>query len=59
MVWRKGKRYLDIDKLSSFLHTDLESDARIKELFSELGIGQLFEIEKDDAVVERNKGQKS
>ncbi|NLL12231.1 MAG: hypothetical protein GX267_02395 [Fibrobacter sp.] len=52
---KKGKRYLDIDKLSSFLHTDLESDARIKELFSELGIGQLFEIEKDDAVVEKKQ----
>lgn len=47
---KKGKRYLDIDKLSSFLYTDLESDARIKEIFSELGIGQLFEIAKDDAV---------
>ena len=37
------------------MHTDLESDARIKELFSELGIGQLFEIEKDDAVVEKKQ----
>ena len=50
---KNGKRYLDIDKLSSFLYTDLDSDARIKEIFSELGIGQLFEITKNGAFPER------
>lgn len=47
---KQGKKYLEIDKLSSFIMTDIHRDKGLKETFSRFGVGHLFGVLRDDAI---------
>ena len=40
-------KYLNIDKLSSFMTSDIRSNQKVKDVFIEAGCGNLFELDKD------------
>ncbi len=39
-----GKKYFEIDKLSTFMHSNISKDEKLKSLFMEAGCGSLFKI---------------
>ncbi len=43
------KKYLKIDKLSTFASSDLRGDARLRKLFTDAGCGSLFELTTESA----------
>ncbi len=38
------QKYLELDKLSTFIGTDLKNDPELKEIFTRVGCGSLFEL---------------
>lgn len=49
------KSYLDINKLSSFWNSDIESDVKIKDKFKKFGLEHFFNRIKPGAVPEMRK----
>lgn len=45
-VDKTDKKYLNIDKLSTFINSDIKKDERLKELFCNAGCGDLFRLDK-------------
>jgi hypothetical protein len=43
-IVRRDKEYLEIDKLSAFVRSDLSSDERLKKLFNDAGCGSLIQL---------------
>ncbi|MEI6854114.1 MAG: hypothetical protein WCL06_14805, partial [Bacteroidota bacterium] len=40
------KKYLQIDKLSTFLASDIQTNQKVKNIFVEAGCGSLFELDQ-------------
>ena len=47
-----GKKYFEIDKLSTFIYSDIQKDEKLKSLFVEAGCKDLFNTE---SIVEQNR----
>ena len=47
-------KYLDIDKLSTFVHSDIRHNERVKEIFLNAGCGSLFEVD-NQTMLDMNK----
>jgi hypothetical protein len=45
-VQKEDKKYLGIDKLSTFMEYDIEKDEKLKKIFDLAGCGDLFEVKK-------------
>ena len=45
-VQKEDKKYLGIDKLSTFVNSDIEQDGNLKAIFCQAGCGDLFKIKK-------------
>lgn len=45
-LMKEDKKYLAIDKLSSFIHSDISKNAIVKEIFIKAGCQSLFEIDE-------------
>lgn len=45
-VQKEDKKYLGIDKLSTFINSDIEANETLKEIFTQAGCGSLFEMKK-------------
>ncbi len=43
---KADKKYLGIDKLSTFIQSDIKKDEKLKALFCEAGCGDLFKLDK-------------
>lgn len=43
-VQKEDKKYLGIDKLDTFIHSDIEQNHELKELFIKAGCGDLFKL---------------
>jgi hypothetical protein len=43
---KADKKYLGIDKLSTFIQSDIKKDEKLKDLFCEAGCGNLFNLSK-------------
>ena len=43
---KADKKYLGIDKLSTFIQSDIKNDEKLKALFYEAGCGDLFKLDK-------------
>jgi hypothetical protein len=43
---KADKKYLHIDKLSTFINSDIKKDEKLKELFVEAGCGGLFDLDE-------------
>lgn len=54
---KEDKKYLAIDKLSSFIHSDIKDNERIKAIFINAGCESLFEI--DSSVCVQQGGEQS
>ena len=46
-IMKEDKMYLTIDKLSSFVHSDIRSNERVKAIFIKAGCQSLFELDKE------------
>lgn len=44
---KADKKYLGIDKLSTFIQSDIKKDEKLKALFCEAGCGELFNLDKN------------
>lgn len=44
---KADKKYLGIDRLSAFVHSDIKEDKKLKSLFYEAGCGDLFRVNKN------------
>lgn len=44
---KTDKEFLGIDKLSTFIHSDIKENKKLKTLFCQAGCGDLFQINKD------------
>jgi hypothetical protein len=44
---KADKKYLGIDKLSTFIQSDIKNDEKLKALFCEAGCGDLFNLDKN------------
>ena len=45
-VQKEDKKYLGIDKLSTFINSDIETNETLKEIFTRAGCSSLFEMKK-------------
>lgn len=45
-IMKEDKMYLTIDKFSSFMHSDIKTNERVKAIFIKAGCQSLFEIDK-------------
>ena len=45
-VQKEDKKYLGIDKLSTFINSDIETNETLKEIFTQAGCSSLFEMKK-------------
>ncbi len=45
-VQKEDKKYLGIDKLSTFINSDIEENENLKQVFIQAGCGSLFEMKK-------------
>ncbi len=45
-VEKADKKYLGIDKLSTFINSDIKKDKKLHELFCKAGCGDLFQLDK-------------
>jgi len=45
-VQKEDKKYLGIDKLSTFINSDIEANENLKRIFIQAGCGSLFEMKK-------------
>jgi len=45
-VQKEDKKYLGIDKLSTFINSDIEANEHLKRIFSQVGCDSLFEMKK-------------
>lgn len=45
-IQKEDKKYLGIDKLNLFIHSDIEQNENLKTIFSQAGCSHLFEIKK-------------
>lgn len=55
-IRRDDKEYLNIDKLRTYLITDIQEDTELRNIFEECGCGHLFKVIKEDAVINRTPG---
>ncbi len=46
-ILKEDKKYLAIDKLSTFIHSDLNDNIRLKKLFIDSGCESLFNVDKN------------
>jgi hypothetical protein len=44
---KEDKMYLTIDKFSSFIHSDIQSNDIVKDIFIKAGCASLFEVDKN------------
>lgn len=44
---KQDKKYLGIDKLGTFVFSDMRNDEKLKALFDEAGCGSLFQVDKE------------
>ena len=44
---KEDKNYLAIDKISTFIKSDIDTNQRVKEIFVNAGCGSIFEIDKN------------
>lgn len=51
------KKYLQIDKLSTFVLTDLKNDKELRKLFTSVGCGCLFELADKDSKIDPDMQQ--
>jgi len=45
-VQKEDKKYLGIDKLSTFINSDIETNENLKQIFTQAGCSSLFEMKK-------------
>jgi hypothetical protein len=45
-VQKEDKQYLGIDKLDTFIHSDIDQNPELKDIFIEAGCGDLFKLKK-------------
>lgn len=55
-IRRDDKEYLHLDKLRTYLMTDIQEDTELRNIFEECGCGHLFKVVKEDAVICRTTG---
>lgn len=55
-IRRDDKEYLHLDKLRTYLMTDIQEDTELRNVFEECGCGHLFKVVKEDAVICRTTG---
>lgn len=56
-IMKEDKMYLAIDKISTFLNSDITNNPRVKQLFLDAGCESLFKVEKWAYFGERNDNQ--
>lgn len=55
---KEDKKHLTIDKLNTFILTDIEKDARLKKIFIDAGCGTLFQLDNRVFVNPEDRGKK-
>ncbi|HSC37916.1 MAG TPA: hypothetical protein VLD19_08605, partial [Chitinophagaceae bacterium] len=55
---KEDKEWLNIDKLSTFLNSDITRDARLRQLFIEAGCEPLFAVAQELSISEQMKPEK-
>jgi hypothetical protein len=59
LLWKElrlrkdDKKYLELDRIGTFLHTDIQHDAALRQLLDECGCGHLFVMLKEPPPVDR------
>lgn len=55
-IRRYDKEHLNLDKLRTYLMTDIQEDTELRNIFEECGCGHLFKVVKEEAVICRTTG---
>lgn len=58
-VQKEDKKFLAIDKLQTFMESDLDTNEKIRSLFKEAGCGDLFKLKKEVEISELFKMKKT